>query len=109
MGKYGLTGVVPVPPELWVVGAGLVETAVGLALVAGAFTRACSAVAILLFTTTLFALPDDPVLAHVSLFGLASVLVVTGAGPYSVDRWLARRFGRRDLEPRREVVATTAE
>ena len=109
VGKYGLTGVVPVSPELWVVGAGLVETAVGLALVAGAFTRACSGVAILLFTTTLFALPDDPVLAHVSLFGLVSVLVVTGAGPYSVDRWLADRFGSRDPATRRPGVETTAD
>lgn len=92
VGKYGLTAVVAVSPELWVVGAGLVETALGIALVVGAFTRAGSGVAIALFTTTLFALPDDPVLAHVSLFGLASVLVVTGAGPYSVDRWLATRI-----------------
>lgn len=90
--KYGLTRVVPVAPELWVVGAGLTETALGLALVGGAFTRAGSGVAIALFTTTLFALPDDPVLAHVSLFGLASVLVVTGGGSYSVDAWLAARF-----------------
>lgn len=99
VGKYGMTNVVPVSPELWVVGAGLAETAVGLALVAGAFTRACSFVAIGLFTTTLFAMPDDPVLAHVSLFGLVSVLVITGAGPVSVDRWLAERIGTRARQP----------
>lgn len=97
--KYGLTRVVPVAPELWVVGAGLTETALGLALAAGAFTRAGSGVAIALFTTTLFALPDDPVLAHVSLFGLASVLVVTGGGPRSVDAWLARRFDADGASP----------
>jgi len=87
--KYGLTSVLPVPPELWVVGAGLSELLVGLLLVVGAFTRASAFVAIGLFTLTLFGLPDDPVLAHVSLFGLASALLITGAGPYSVDRWLA--------------------
>ncbi|WP_410767049.1 DoxX family protein [Haloferax sp. DFSO60] len=83
--KYNLTAVVPVAPELWVVGAGLTEALVGVLLIVGAFTRAASAVAILLFTTTLFGLPDDPVLAHISLFGLVSALLITGGGPFSVD------------------------
>ena len=86
--KYNLTAVVPVDPELWVIGAGLAEMAVGVALLVGLFTRAASGVAFGLFTTTLFALPDDPVLAHLSLFGLVSVLIVTGAGPLSLDRRL---------------------
>jgi len=87
--KYDLTAVVPVAPELWVVGAGLTEIAVGTALVLGAFTRASALVALFLFTTTLFGLPDDPVLAHLSLFGLASTILITGSGPLSVDSWLA--------------------
>jgi uncharacterized membrane protein YphA (DoxX/SURF4 family) len=86
--KYSLTAAVPVDPELWVIGAGLAEAAVGVALLVGLFTRAASGVAFGLFTTTLFALPDDPVLAHLSLFGLVSVLIVTGAGPFSLDRHL---------------------
>jgi uncharacterized membrane protein YphA (DoxX/SURF4 family) len=86
--KYGLTAAVPVDPELWVIGAGLAEAAVGVALLMGVFTRAASGVAFGLFTTTLFALPDDPVLAHLSLFGLVSVLIVTGGGPLSLDRRL---------------------
>ncbi len=86
--KYSLTAVVPVDPELWVIGAGLAEAAVGVALLTGLFTRAASGVAFGLFTTTLFALPDDPVLAHLSLFGLVSVLIVTGGGPFSLDRRL---------------------
>ncbi|MFC7154971.1 DoxX family protein [Halomarina halobia] len=94
--KYDLTAVVPVQPELWVVGAGLVEILVGVTLVLGLFTRAFSAVAFVLLTTTLFGLPDDPVLAHVSLFGLTSALLVTGAGRFSVDGWLHEAFaGRR--------------
>lgn len=91
--KYDLTAVVPVSPELWVVGAALTETALGIALAIGLFTRAGCGVAILMFTTTLFGLPDDPVMAHVSLFGLVSVLVITGGGAYSVDRWLDEQFG----------------
>lgn len=86
--KYDLTSVVPVDAALWVVGAGLAETAVGLALVLGVFTRGAGAAAFGLFTLTLFGLPDDPVLAHLSMFALVSALLITGAGPLSVDaRW----------------------
>lgn len=86
--KYNLTAVVPVPPELWVVGAGLTEMAVGVALLLGLFTRGFSLLAFLLFTTTLFGLPDDPVLAHLSLYGLVSVLLITGSGPLAFDNQL---------------------
>ncbi|QRV14430.1 DoxX family protein [Haloterrigena salifodinae] len=86
--RYDLTAVVPVGPELWVLGAGLSEVGLGLALLFGFFTRASAATAIGVFSLTLFALPDDPVLAHVSLFGLASALLITGSGPYAVDGWI---------------------
>ncbi len=91
--KYNLTGVIPVSPELWVVGAALTELTIGVALALGLFTRACCGVSIFMFVTTLFGLPDDPVMAHVSLFGLVSILVITGAGAYSIDARLAERFG----------------
>lgn len=91
--KYNLTAVVPVAPELWVIGAGLTEALVGVMFILGAFTRGFSLVAFGLFVTTLFGLPDDPVVAHISLFGLVSALLITGAGPYSVDSWLKSRFG----------------
>jgi uncharacterized membrane protein YphA (DoxX/SURF4 family) len=96
--KYDLTAVVPVAPELWVVGAGLAEALVGVLLVVGGFTRATSLTAFALFTTTLFGLPDDPVLAHVTLFGLVSALLVTGAGPFSVDEWLRYWAARRGAD-----------
>lgn len=86
--RYDLTAVVPVSPELWVLGAGLAEITLGIALFLGVFTRASAATAIVVFTLTLFALPDDPVLAHVSLFGMASVLLITGGGPYALDNRL---------------------
>ena len=93
VGKYDLTAVVPVAPELWVIGAGLTEALVGVMFLLGAFTRGFSLVAFGLFVTTLFGLPDDPVVAHISLFGLVSALLITGAGPYSVDGWLKSKFG----------------
>ena len=83
--KYDLTAIVPVAPDLWVVGAALAEIAVGAVLVVGLYTRAAAALSLVLFTLTLFGLPDDPVLAHLTLFGLASALMITGAGPYSLD------------------------
>lgn len=89
--KYNLTAVVPVDPGLWVVGAGLTELAVGALLLAGLYTRATAAVAFLVLTTTLFGLPDDPVLAHVSMFGLTSAVFTLGSGPYSLDRLVAER------------------
>jgi len=92
--KYSLTAVVPVDPNLWVLGAGVAEAAVGLALIAGLLTRATAFVAFLLFTTTLFGLPDDPVLAHVTLFGMASALVTLGAGPLSLDQYLGESRSR---------------
>ena len=91
--KYNLMMVVPAPPELWVIGAGLTEALVGVMFIAGAFTRGFSLVAFGLFVTTLFGLPDDPVVAHISLFGLVSALLITGGGPYSVDEWLQSRLG----------------
>ncbi|TYL36285.1 DoxX family protein [Natronococcus pandeyae] len=83
--QYDLAAVAPVTPELWVLGAGLAEIALGVALIVGLFTRATAATAIAMFTLTLFALPDDPVLAHVGLFGMASVLLITGSGPLGLD------------------------
>ena len=88
--KYDLTSVVPVDAGLWVVGAGVTEIAVGLALIAGFFTRGAAALSFVLFTTTLFGLPDDPVLAHVALFGMASAVFTLGSGPLAFDRWFGR-------------------
>jgi uncharacterized membrane protein YphA (DoxX/SURF4 family) len=93
--QYDLTSVVPVAPELWVVGAFLVETALGLAIILGVLTRASAVVGFAVLTLAMFALPDDPVIAHVGLFGLSSVLVVLGAGRWSVDRLLLAPIGGR--------------
>ncbi len=86
--KYDLTAVVPVDAGLWVLGAGLTEIALGAALLLGVFTRGGAAVAFLMFTLTLFGLPDDPVLAHVTLYGMVSMLLITGSGPLAIDNRL---------------------
>jgi uncharacterized membrane protein YphA (DoxX/SURF4 family) len=96
--KYDLTAVVPIAPEMWVFGAGLGELAVGLLILTGSFTRSAAGAGFLILTTTLFGLPDDPVLAHVTLFGLTSALLITGSGPFAIDRTvvpaLRARIGR---------------
>jgi uncharacterized membrane protein YphA (DoxX/SURF4 family) len=83
--KYHLTAVVPVAPGMWVVGAGATELLLGCALVVGIFTRGVATVAFGVFTLTLFALPNDPVLAHISLFGMATALLITGSGRIALD------------------------
>ena len=93
--QYRLTDIVPVAPELWVVGAAIIETALGLAIVLGVLTRFSAVVGFVVLTLAMFALPDDPVIAHVGLFGLCSVLVITGAGRWSLDRAVLEPIGDR--------------
>jgi uncharacterized membrane protein YphA (DoxX/SURF4 family) len=108
--QYGLESVVPVSPELWVFGAGLVEFGIGVLFLVGCFTRGAAVAGFVVLTMTLFGLSDDPVLAHVTLFGLTSALMVTGSGRYSLDGtlvpWVHRRLS---ADPdRSEPPATTA-
>ena len=93
--RYHLTSVVPVAPELWVVGAALIETTLGIAIVFGVLTRFCAALGFAVLTLAIFGLPDDPVIAHVALFGLSSVLVVLGGGRWSLDRVILAPLGER--------------
>lgn len=83
--QYQLTSVLPIDPGLWVVGAGGTEVALGLALIVGLFTRGVATAAFGILTLTLFALPDDPVLAHIPLFGLTAALLITGSGRLALD------------------------
>lgn len=93
--QYHLTDVVPVAAELWVAGAIIIETALGLVIILGVLTRFSAVVGFAVLTLAMFALPDDPVIAHVGLFGLCSVLVITGAGRWSLDRALLAPLGDR--------------
>jgi uncharacterized membrane protein YphA (DoxX/SURF4 family) len=108
--RYDLTSVVPVSPELWVFGAGLVELGIGILFLTGCFTRGAAVAGFVVLTMTLFGLSNDPVLAHVTLFGLTSALLITGSGRYSLDEtlvpWLHRRLAA-DSDPA-EPPATTA-
>jgi uncharacterized membrane protein YphA (DoxX/SURF4 family) len=89
--RYDLTAIVPVDPGAWVLGAGLAEIALGLLLIVGLLTRSVAAAAFVVFTLTMFGLPDDPVLAHVTMFGLASAVFTMGAGPLALDNLLGSK------------------
>jgi uncharacterized membrane protein YphA (DoxX/SURF4 family) len=99
--RYGLTGVVPVAPEVWVLAAAVVETALGLAVLAGVLTRFSAILGFTVLTLALFALPDDPVVFHVGLFGLCSVLVILGGGRWSLDRAVLAPVGEWLRAPQR--------
>ena len=83
--QYQLQAVLPIPIDLWILGAGLAEVGIGLMLLLGAFTRFSAVVALAIFTLALFAIPDDPVLAHVGIFAMTSALLITGSGPWALD------------------------
>jgi uncharacterized membrane protein YphA (DoxX/SURF4 family) len=93
--QYGLTSVVPVSAELWVLGAAVIETALGIAIILGVLTRFSAVLGFAVLTLALFTLSDDPVIAHVDLFGLCSVLVVLGGGRWSLDRAVLAPLGER--------------
>ncbi len=82
---YGLVELAPFSADLWVLGAGVAELTLGIAILLGFFTRTAAFAAIGVFVLTLFGIPDDPVLAHIGLFSLASALLITGAGAGALD------------------------
>lgn len=82
--KFNLTSVIAVSPEMWVLSAGLIELLVGLFIFIGFHTRLTSAIAFLVITTTFFYFKED-VYSHVTLFGMLSVLFITGGGAMSAD------------------------
>lgn len=94
--KYGLATVIPVDPALWVTGAAMTELGLGLALIVGCFTRLSAAAALSVFAATMFAFPDDPVLAHVAMSSMAISLVITGCGPYGLDNRIGSLEGEKE-------------
>ncbi|MEK6963614.1 MAG: DoxX family membrane protein [Nanoarchaeota archaeon] len=88
--QYQLTRFVPVAPNIWVVGAGLVELTLGLLLLFGFYTRTTATLSFAFIGLTLFYFGES-VTSHVTLFGILSVINVLGAGRYSLDHYLKKR------------------
>ena len=87
--NFGLMNVVPVSPEMWVLSTGLIEFAVGLALILGLFTRISAGIAFIVLSLSFFYFGED-VASHITLFGTLSVLFITQGGAWSLDKLLYR-------------------
>ena len=106
--QYSLTTIINVSPAMWVVSTGIVELILGIFFIIGFRTRLTSAVAFMVISVTFFIFRED-VYSHVTLFGILSVLFVTGAGAYSVDRWITRKEPKiSPLRPRKIIDQTPA-
>lgn len=88
--RYELSSVIPVSVEMWVLSAGLIELAVGLALLFGVLTRLTVAIAFIVLSLSFFYFGEG-VYSHITLFGTLSVLFVTGGGVWSIDHWWETR------------------
>lgn len=87
--NFHLTSVIPVSSEMWVLSAGLIEFIVGIALLVGFQTRLVAAVAFAVLSLSFFYFGEE-VYSHITLFGVLSVLFVTGGGQWSVDSYYAK-------------------
>lgn len=81
---FGLLNVVPVSPEMWVLGAGIIEFIIGFTLFVGWFTRLSSAIAFIVLSLSFFYFGEE-VWSHITLFGNLAVLFITRGGIWSVD------------------------
>lgn len=87
--KFAMTSIVPVSPAMWVLSAGIIEIIVGVFLLLGVHTRVVSCLAFIVMTGSFFFFKES-VAAHVTLFGLLSILMIEGGGRWSLDS-----FGRK--------------
>lgn len=87
--NFHLTSIIPVSPEMWALSAGLVEFIVGLALFVGFQTRLVAAIAFAVLTLSFFYFGEE-VYSHITLFGILSVLFVTGGDRRSIDFYYAK-------------------
>jgi uncharacterized membrane protein YphA (DoxX/SURF4 family) len=81
---FNLKSVLPVSTALWVLGTGTIELIIGSALLLGFRTRIASAIAFIVLTLSFFYFGED-VYSHITLFGVLSLLFVTGGGKMSLD------------------------
>jgi uncharacterized membrane protein YphA (DoxX/SURF4 family) len=81
---YGLGAVIPVGAPMWVLSAGLIELAVGLALLLGWHTRTAAAIAFIVLSASFFYFSES-VYSHVTLFATLSIIFILGAGSHGID------------------------
>lgn len=87
--KFDLTSMMHVSPAMWVLSAGIIEILLGIMLILGLYTRALSCVTFVVLTASFFFFKES-VSAHVTLFGILSILVIEGGGKLSIDGILGK-------------------
>ena len=86
-----LTEVIPVSAYMWTFAAGVIELAIGVALIIGLKTRLTSVVALLVLSMSFFYF-EESVTSHVTLFGILAIVFILGPGKRSVDEWLHKKL-----------------
>lgn len=86
---FDLENVIPVSTAMWVFAVGVIELAVGLVLILGLYVRTFSIITFIILTLSFFYFREE-VAGHVTFFGILLILMVTGAGRWSLDSFIAR-------------------
>lgn len=95
--EFHLTSAIHVSPAMWVFSAGVIELVVAVCLLLGFYTRLTSVIAFAVLVTTFFFFKEE-VYSHVTLFGLLSILFVTGGGMWSLDSLRQKKRERNELK-----------
>jgi uncharacterized membrane protein YphA (DoxX/SURF4 family) len=85
--RYELTTFIPLSTEMWVFATGTIELLIALALILGFKTRLAAGIAAIVLTLSFFFFGED-VTSHVTLFGVLSILFVTGSDKWSLDYYI---------------------
>lgn len=92
--KFNLANIIPVSPNMWVVGTGVIEALLGVLLIIGLYTRLTAIVSIFVLSLTFFYF-KEAVYSHVTLFSILAVVAIEGGGLASIDA--LRKKNRLDL------------
>lgn len=79
---------------IFVFGAGLVEMAVGLAVIGGILNRVVAFVVLGLFITTGIIFGLRELVGHLVLIAFLFALFIEGSGGYQIENWVASTFGK---------------
>lgn len=82
--QFSLTSIIPVTAATWTLATGIIETALGLIIMFGLFTRIAAIISIIVISITFFFF-NEAVFSHVTLFGILSIIAVEGSSILSLD------------------------
>ncbi len=100
---WPIANITGVSPEQYVFAACVVETAVGLLVIAGVFIRPIMVVLVALFLTTVYIFQED-LLPHLPLFGMVAAFLIEGSGDLRMDSLIPSKQGSASQFPRGEIA-----